>query len=192
MNIALYRLLWIFSFFLVISCSQDPIPKPVGYFRIDLPPDTFKAFQVEACPFSFRHHAFSFIQQKRENCWYDIIFPHFNSMIQLTYLPVSEDNMEKLLADAHNLVFRHSVKADGIKEVLYVNDHRKVFGVLYSVHGNAATATQFYVTDSLNHFLRGVVYFNVAPNEDSLRPVNEYMHQQVQHLIESLNWEVVE
>ena len=188
MNIIQRILFGFFALQLVFSCNQDPIPKPVGYFRIDLPADTFITFQNEACPFNFEHHAFSLVKQKRENCWYDIVFPHLNSMIQLTYLPVEDDNLDKLLADAHNLVFRHSVKADGIKEVLYVNDLRKVFGILYKVHGNAATATQFYVTDSVNHFLRGVVYFNVAPNEDSLRPVNEYMHGQVQGLIESLKW----
>lgn len=189
MNIKIKQILFgLFALFLAVSCSQDPIPKPVGYFRIELPADTFTSFKAESCPFSFDHHAFSLIKQKREKCWYDIVFPHLNSMIQLTYLPVEDDNLEKLLSDAHNLVFRHSVKADGIKEVLYINDLNNVFGILYKVHGNAATATQFYVTDSVNHFLRGVVYFNAVPNEDSLRPVNDYMHLQVQNIIESLKW----
>jgi hypothetical protein len=41
------------------------------------------------------------------------------------------------------------------------------------MQGNAASSTQFYVTDSTTHFLRGVLYFYSAPNADSLKPVND-------------------
>ncbi|TVQ77047.1 MAG: gliding motility lipoprotein GldD [Flavobacteriales bacterium] len=171
------------------SCTSESIPKPVGYYRIELPPDTFATFASEDCPFTFHHHIMTRIQPKREKCWYDIHFPYFKSMIQLTYLKVEDDNLESLINDAHNLAFRHTVKADGIKEKLFINPDDQVYGTLYNVFGNAATATQFYLTDSSNHFIRGVVYFNAAPNEDSLRPVNEYMHKQVEILMESLRWE---
>ncbi|MCC5916208.1 MAG: gliding motility lipoprotein GldD [Cryomorphaceae bacterium] len=169
------------------ACGSDPIPKPVGYFRIDLPPDTFKSFG-DNCPYTFKVHEFTVHRPKRENCWFDIHYPRFNAMVQLTYRPV-DNNIDTLLNDMHNLVFRHTVKADGIKEKLFINEEDKVYGTLYQLVGDAATHTQFFLTDSNNHFLRGVVYFNAVPNEDSLRPVNEYMYQQMIHLIETTRWE---
>jgi hypothetical protein len=48
---------------------------------------------------------------------------------------------------------------------------------------------QFFVTDSTNHFLRGVLYYYASPNADSLKPVNEFMLGEMQHLMESLRWQ---
>jgi gliding motility-associated lipoprotein GldD len=88
----------------------------------------------------------------------------------------------------HNLVFRHTVKADGIEEKQFFNDETNTYGTLYKLHGDAATHTQFFITDSVNHFLRGVVYFDAVPNEDSLRPVNQYMYEQTVRLMETVKW----
>src|SRR6202012_4652832 len=63
-----------------------------------------------------------------------------------------------------------------------------VSGVFFNVGGNAATATQFYVTDSTRHFLRGALYFDTAPNEDSLKPVNVFLQEDVTHLINLFKW----
>ena len=54
--------------------------------------------------------------------------------------------------------------------------------------GNAATASQFYLTDSVHHFLRGALYFDAAPNEDSLKPVNDFLLEDVRHMINSFKW----
>ncbi|MCH8545165.1 MAG: gliding motility lipoprotein GldD [Cryomorphaceae bacterium] len=171
----------------LFSCGQDPIPKPIGYYRIALPPDTFKVWDGQ-CAYTFDVHAYSIAKEKREKCWIDIHYPHLKAMIQLTYKPVN-NNIDTLLNDMHNLVFRHTVKADGISEKQFFNDEANAYGTLYKLHGSSATHTQFFITDSVNHFLRGVVYFNAVPNEDSLKPVNEYMYQQVSRLMESLEWQ---
>ena len=53
---------------------------------------------------------------------------------------------------------------------------------------NAVLATQFYLTDSIEHFLRGSLYFKVVPNNDSLQPVIDFITDDVRHLIKSLEW----
>jgi len=63
-----------------------------------------------------------------------------------------------------------------------------VHGILYDVGGNAASAVQFYVTDSSRHFLRGSLYFYASPNADSIAPAVEYFRKDVEHLIETLKW----
>lgn len=170
----------------LFSCGNDPVPKPIGYYRIELPPDTFKVWEGN-CAYTFDLHAYTMTREKREKCWVDIHYPHLKAMVQLTYKPIN-NNIDTLLNDMHNLVFRHSVKADGISEKQFFNDEANAYGTLYKLHGASATHTQFFITDSVNHFLRGVVYFDAVPNEDSLRPVNEYMYQQVSRLMESLEW----
>lgn len=95
--------------------------------------------------------------------------------------------MEKLLNDAFNLTNKQSVKAT------YINDStlstpNGVHGMFFKVSGNVATANQFFLTDSTNHFLRGALYFDAAPNQDSLRPVNDFLVKDMQHLINTFKW----
>ena len=63
-----------------------------------------------------------------------------------------------------------------------------MYGILYDIHGNSASNLQFFVTDSSNHFLRGSLYFNTIPNSDSLQPIKQHIKDDLQILIESLNW----
>jgi hypothetical protein len=51
-----------------------------------------------------------------------------------------------------------------------------------------ATAHQFFLTDSTKHFLRGALYFDATPNEDSLRPVNAFLQAEMKHLIQTFRW----
>jgi gliding motility-associated lipoprotein GldD len=60
--------------------------------------------------------------------------------------------------------------------------------VYFTLKGNAATANQFFATDSVKHFLRGALYFEATPNEDSLRPVNNFLREDLKHLINTLQW----
>ena len=43
-------------------------------------------------------------------------------------------------------------------------------------------------TDSVKHYLRGALYFNVEPNKDSLAPVLQFVKEDINVLIESFNW----
>jgi len=61
-------------------------------------------------------------------------------------------------------------------------------GYFFKLFGNTATASQFFLTDSTKHFLRGALYFDAAPNEDSLSIVNDFLKQDLFHLINTLKW----
>lgn len=125
----------------------------------------------------------------KKYCWADVRYPSIKANIQLTYKSIkNKQHLDTLLAESQSLAYKHSVKAQGIGEKLYTNPAQNKYGLLYSMQGNAASSTQFFVTDSNTHFLRGVLYFYSVPNADSLKPVNEYMQNQVVHLIETLQW----
>jgi gliding motility-associated lipoprotein GldD len=91
--------------------------------------------------------------------------------------------------DAHEMSYAaHSKKADYIEPDLFRNPPQRVYGIIYNVGGNAASACQFIVTDSVKHFLRGALYFDVSPNADSLRPMNEFLEKDITHMLETLRW----
>ena len=188
MNRKIYRvtgLLGIVLLFLVAGCTDDYVPKPRGYFRIDLPPKSYRALQVN-CPYTFEYAESAQIEE-RENCWINIHYKGLKARVHLTYKAVNE-NLEQLLKEVQDLSYKHVIKADGIQEKLFENDLSRVYGMLYVVEGNAASPSQFYVTDSSRHFLRGALYFQSAPNSDSLAPVTSYIQEDIIHLIESIQW----
>ena len=82
---------------------------------------------------------------------------------------------------------QHTDIATGIDYTSLKN--RKGYGGIYfSLGGNTATANQFFITDSVRHFLRGALYFDATPNEDSLSIVNEFLKKDLEHLINTMRW----
>ena len=80
-------------------------------------------------------------------------------------------------------------KASGIKQIAIRDPKRNMYGLVYEINGmGAASPYQFYLTDSIHHFMRGSLYFDVVPNNDSLAPVISYVKTDIQHLFETINW----
>jgi gliding motility-associated lipoprotein GldD len=52
----------------------------------------------------------------------------------------------------------------------------------------AASPYQFYLTDSTTHWLRGSLYFDAIPNNDSLAPVIDFVKTDIQHIFETMHW----
>jgi gliding motility-associated lipoprotein GldD len=97
------------------------------------------------------------------------------------------NSFSKLKDDAYKMSYKHSYKATSIEDSL-MKTPLGVSGIFFTVGGNAATAKQFFVSDSTKHFLRGALYFNSAPNEDSLGIVNQFLQEDMKHLVNTLQW----
>jgi len=164
-------------------------PKPRGYFRIDLPHKAYKTYQG-TCPFTFEYPEYSSVEIDDERdakpCWLNIRFQTFNATIHLSYNEV-KNNLSKFTEDSRTLTNKHIIKASGIDESVITTPHN-VYGVKFDIEGNTASSVQFYATDSLHHFLRGALYFNVAPQVDSLYPVIRFVEADIDHLVETLQW----
>jgi len=182
------------------GCDDGFTPKPGGFFRIDLPEKTYRVFESD-CPFSFDYPEYAIVfehgTESSQPCWLNIEFPKFQGTLHLSYFKVqpmsaADSNnlpIQKYLEDSRNLAMKHTVKAHAIEEEMIVNEEEKVYGTLYNIEGlNTASSLQFYVTDSVNHFLRGALYFNVAPRNDSLAPVIDFIQEDVFRFIESFHW----
>ena len=172
----------LFSF---IGCKNDVLPKPSGQLRLDYPIAEYVHFE-NGCPFTFDLNAGAVIKEKSD-CNFTINYPKMKATIYLSYKPVNK-NINILLRDAQKLTYEHVIKADDILEQPFINKDYKVYGMFYQVNGNAATNAQFYVTDSLRHFIDCSVYFYAKPNFDSVMPAASYIKNDMQKIMESLRW----
>ena len=174
----------------LFACQETPIPKPIGYFRIDLPEKQFDVVDSLPCPFQFelpQYAAINLEKTKEDSRFLNIDFPRYGARLHMSYIKV-DTNLPQLLNDARTLVYKHLEKAQDISETSIYKESKRVFGVFYTLDGNTASGSQFYLTDSTNHFLRGALYFNVVPNFDSIAPVQTFITKDLLHLIDTARW----
>ncbi len=178
-------LLFLFGMF---SCKNEVLPKPKGMLSLQYSSPVYEKSE-STCGFSFQKNKYAVLKKgaKKHKCGYVIDYPKLNASMYLTYREVNND-LRKLLMDAQNLTQEHVVKADEIIPKEYINKENRVYGMFYDVLGNAASQSQFYVTDSLKHFLLGSIYFNVKPNYDSLYPAAKYLQRDMRYLMETIRW----
>ncbi|HLN21446.1 MAG TPA: hypothetical protein VK213_10180 [Bacteroidales bacterium] len=181
---------------ITFGCRQNPVPKPRGYFRIDFPEKSFRQFDTASkyLPFSFEYPSYGHIsfsdQYQNESGWFNIEFPRFGAKLYLTYKDINND-FPALMEQTYRMnIKNHITKADAIDEVPFVNEQNKVYGMLYDLKGNTATAVQFYATDSTRHYLRGSLYFSAEPDADSLAPVIEFFRSDILRIMETLKWKM--
>jgi len=181
----------------VIGCHEVNVPKPRGHFRIGLPERKYVLFKEIAgtksnIPLEFEYPEYGNLtfhaERGSDPGWFNIEFPAYKAKIYLTYKDVKND-LDSLLDQSYDLnVKNHVSKAEAIKEQVFSNRENKVYGILYDLKGNTASAVEFYVTDSVSHYLRGSLYFASEPNADSLAPVIDFFRADIMHLIETLKW----
>ena len=182
----------------IASCRPEVFPpKPAGYFRIDTPAThTYRLFDKPEYPYSFEYPANSTIEKDTifskgkisNDYWVNIYIHGLEGMINITYKPITPDQtLVKLVGEAWDYSFFHHEKADGYETEGFTNQYG-VSGVLYTVSGNSASRYQFTATDSVHHFIRGALYFDVTPNADSLKPATDFILQDIQHLLMTVKW----
>jgi gliding motility-associated lipoprotein GldD len=196
MRIKKIFILFISILFLIIilslaGCRQEYSPKPRGYYRIDLPEKQYVRFD-SAYPYTFEYPVYAKVvpdtRTTSEPFWVNIDFPRFRGRIYISYKPV-KSNLNEYLEDARTFVVKHIPKAEAIDDTLIYRPEDRVFGLVYYIRGSqAASPCQFFMTDSSSHFLRGALYFNVEPNNDSLAPVLSFIEDDIRHLVNTFRW----
>lgn len=181
----------IFVFLVVLySCGGESLPKPRGYFRIDFPEKSYETFNSD-CSFKIAVPAYSEVKEVNQNdinsCWYNVNISKYKATIHLTYRNIDQ-NLSVLSEDIRSLTYKHIIKADDIEEVVVSRPEDNVYGLIYKISGNTASSISFYMTDSIQHFLSGSLYFLAEPNKDSLAPAIQFFGEDVVHLTKSLVW----
>jgi len=176
---------------LASSCGSSYTPKPRGYFRIDLPGRKYQLFD-STFPYSFEYPVYAGISpdssKMAEPYWINIGYSPFHATLHISY-KVVKGNLAQYLNDAHTLVNKHIPKANAISQREYIDRENRVYGLIYDIRGaDAASSCQFYVTDSVSKFVRGALYFNLIPNNDSLAPVIDFLKGDIEHMITTFRW----
>ncbi len=167
------------------SCGQDVTVKPKAMLHLQYPEPVYIPIDI-GCPFSFEINRLAKVE-KKQNCWVNLEYPAMKATLHITYREV-KNNLDSLLFDAQKLTYDHTIKASVIDDLAYEDSINKVYGMYYEIGGNAATPSQFFVTDTLNHFITGSIYFNTKPNFDSILPAISYLRKDVRHIMESIKW----
>lgn len=208
------RTCYLLFILLVIGCNSDYTSKKEGYFKIDFPGKSYVLFNDPAYPYTFEYPVYakiakdsSFFDNGAKNpYWLNIVFPSFNGTIFISYKNIGgtstykvknpdgsyrdstgKNDFEKMVNDSYNLTYKNDIKAYSIEDSV-IHTPNNVSGIFFRLSGNVATAKQFFLSDTTRHFLRGALYFDATPNEDSLRPVNAFLQEDMKHLINTLKW----
>lgn len=196
------------------SCNSEYSPKKKGYFKIDFPEHQYQNFNNPTFPYAFEYPIYAniiqdttFFDLKPENdYWLNLDFPSLNARVFLSYKIIGGKAVFKkkqadgsykdssginyfdlMINDAYTLTGKNDVIATSIFDSV-VKTPLGVSGIYFKVGGNAATSRQFFLTDSVKHFLRGALYFNATPNADSIKPVQDFLQKDIDHLINTLQW----
>ncbi len=200
--------------FLLSSCNSPYVSKKRGYFNIDLPKRGYQRFDRPGFPYNFEYPVYAKIIQDStyfdsnpENpYWVNIDFPSFGGRVFLSYKIIggnavykikqpdgkyrdslARNDFDKMVNDAFTLTNKNDVVSSSIKDSL-IHTANNVSGVFFKVGGNAATAKQFFLSDTTKNFIRGALYFDVTPNADSLQPVQDFLQADLEHIINSFKW----
>ncbi len=199
---------------LLMACNSNYTSRKKGYFKIDLPEHQYQVFNKQDFPYSFEYPVYATVIQDstyfdstpENNYWINLDFPAFNARLFMSYKIIGglapykikqadgsyKDSMginqfDLMVNDAFNLTNKNDVIASSIKDSLMRNPNG-ISGVFFKVGGNAATASQFFLSDTTKNFIRGALYFDATPNADSLRPVQEFLRTDLEHLISTFEF----
>ena len=207
-------LLFILPVILFFACNSTYTSKKTGYFKIDLPDKKYVLFDEPGVPYSFEYPEYAsivkdstyFDANPENDYWRNIDFKKLNAKIFLSYKAVGgkalykikmpngtyKDSIginkyDKMINDAFNLTNKNDDVATSKKDSLFKTANN-VSGLLFKLGGNAATQRQFFMTDTTKNFIRGALYFYASPNADSVRPVVDFIQQDIDHLIKTFRW----
>ena len=206
--------LFILSFILFVGCNSTYTSKKKGYYKIDFPKREYVKFDKPGFPYSFEYPAYAVIEedsllsnQKGQDPYsINIDFPSLNGKIYITYKVIGQTSVyqvknmgggyrdsigrnvfQNLVNDCYNLTYKNDVKANSIEDSV-MHTPNDITGIFFRLSGSVATARQFFLSDTTHNFLRGALYFDATPNEDSLRPVNDFLQEDMKHIINTLKW----
>ena len=180
---------------LLAACGSrnDETPKPTAYLRIDMPPHAYTLCDTAVLPFTFEHSDAARIEWKksaRGEQWFTLRYPKYKGYVFLTYKSIKGAKELRAQVDtSYQFVEGHFSYSSGVDENRFIDPPHRLYGTTYLLKGqNVASTYQFWLTDSVSHFLRGALYIDCTPNNDSLAPVLNYIQADIDHLIESVRW----
>lgn len=184
----------ILAILLLSAChNSDYTPLPQAYLRIDMPSPAYRPLDTAFLPLTFDLSRYASITQKKgspHEVWFDIVYPQWDAVVFLSYKHLARPSDLRGQTDTSlRLLESHYQFASGVDEHDYSDPSQRVFATVCHLNGSKVASTcQFWATDSVSHFLRGALYLDRTPNNDSLAPVIGFLQSDIDRLVESLLW----
>ena len=176
-------------FILVCSCNQAYKPKPKGYNQIQFPEKKFEQITVSNI-YSFKKNTRANHKIDDERFWVTLKYEKLKAEILITHKKIlNYSELNEFVQESYKLIGRHQIKAESIIEKRVVASN-KTEAVLFEINGEVASPYQFITTDSTSSFLRAALYLDNATVNDSIMPVIEYLKNDVNHILNTLVWDV--
>ena len=188
----IYRSILLISSIIIVSSCKDEIivPKPKAFLSLKYPKPSYNKIDNEL-PFSFDLNNLVKIEnivEKKDNFDVKLNYDLINASIYLNYIKI-ENNFDELIRQNNFNLNNHAKVAIKASKQDFSDENRKVYGTLYELIGPVASPSQFYVSDSIDNFLAGTLFFKIKPNYDSLLPAIYYAKNDIIRLIETIKWD---
>lgn len=176
--------------------GELPVPKPRSFPRVVYPERTPARFGPDYCDFAFDFPDYAKLERKElffdeapaHPCWFDLYLEPFDGRVHFSYYPVRNSrDWEEKRDQAFELAGYHNKRASNIREIR-IEAGPNLGGMIFDIDGPAASPYQFFLTDTSSHFVRGALYFNSQARPDSLRPVIDFVVEDIQKMIDSFAW----
>ncbi|WP_291726237.1 gliding motility lipoprotein GldD [Bernardetia sp.] len=185
------------SIIFLSACTSEEdsyIPKPYGYFRIELPEQSYQKLEGDY-PYSFEHSKYAKVvkntSQNAEENWITLKYePTSVAEIHITYKEVKNDPklFMEYVNDAHKLTFNeiNTARSSAIDKVL---DSKNGNGIVFTIsEGEVPTVFNYWISDTTTHFFRAAMYVPTSNQNDSLAPILKYTKEDMMHMLETFEW----
>lgn len=190
--------IWLFLSVLLAGCQSGEDteqPKPVGYFRLELPSREYQTFDTTALPFTFEYSQSAQYQVDRTSdtaTWVLIHYPRQNASIEMLYKWAKDSTaLTRLMLADRDFVEYHYQKASGVttRDFRELGAKEHVSGLFYDIYGKeVACPFHYWMTDEQHNFMRATLYFHFTPNNDSVQPVIDFIRDDAMRMIQTFEW----
>ena len=171
----------------LLACNKNYKPKPKGYNYINFPERSYASITIKN-KYSFEKNTQTSVEQNDSYGWLNLLYKNYDAKILITHKYIEKENdLTSFINESYKLTNKHNKKASSIKET-HIKTKNGLNAIIIDLKGEVPTQFQFITTDSVNHFLRGALYFQVATKNDSLAPIIEYIKKDMIHILNTLEW----
>ena len=171
----------------LLACNKNYKPKPKGYNYINFPERSYASITIKN-KYSFEKNTQTSVEQNDSYGWLNLLYKNYDAKILITHKYIEKENdLTSFINESYKLTDKHNKKASSIKET-HIKTKNGLNAIIIDLKGEVPTQFQFITTDSVNHFLRGALYFQVATKNDSLAPIIEYIKKDMIHILNTLEW----
>lgn len=176
----------IFFFMLFVVSCQNPTPKPKAQLALQYPRPQYKPIENN-CSYQFDFNQCATFKSL-SSCGSTLIYPSLRAALYITYFDLEKASLDTLLLDFDKRLEMFGKKTFQLDESAFENQQHKVIGSCVTLIGDSPSNLHFFGTDAQKHYITGSLLFDTPPHYDSLAPAIAYIKNDVQRLLESLQW----